>query len=524
MPEAFWALDETCLWMKKKAVGPPLGLLTVAGLLPVEWECRLLDMNVRRVEEDDWDWADVVMITGIWAQKPDLLDAVREARRRGKIVVVGGPYATTYPDEVLAAGCDVLVKGEAENLVSRLVKCIEKRDRASVLENGDKPDLTISPVPRFDLLNFEDYVLLEVQTSRGCPHQCEFCSVTGLFGRKPRYKTPDQVIAELEVLYRLGWRRDVFFADDNFIGSRAHARAILEKLIFWMKRHDEPFSFSTQVSVELGHDREMIDLMTMANFANVFVGIESPDEHILAQSGKYHNLRNPLVESVESLCRNGLSVTASFVIGFDGEERGIGERICSFVDRTAVPLVMVNLLRAFPNTPLWSRLESEGRLLEERTDSRTVVPRLNYVPTRSESEIMWEYSEIYDYLYDRSQYLGRAYRYYLRMRPTRLAMAQKAGDRMPPGCGKRKPTFARESLESLMLFLHLCWRQGVRASTRRQYWRQLVGILRRNPSRVTGYLIRCGIAENMFRFKALIRERTAQINMNEDQSSSSRPR
>ncbi|MCA1959253.1 MAG: B12-binding domain-containing radical SAM protein, partial [Desulfomonile sp.] len=359
---AFWSMPKTRKVSGAKVLTPPLGLLTVAALLPKEWELRLVDVAARNVTEGEWNWSELVMITGMIAQGPSLVSLIREAKQRGKAVVVGGPFATSLPHRVLEAGCDFLVSGEAEETIIDLIAAIEGNAASGIFECEIKPDLQISPVPRFDLLALADYASMSVQTSRGCPHDCEFCDIVNLYGRKPRYKTPEQTIAELEALYRLGWRSEVFISDDNFVGSRAHALALLRQLIPWMKSHGEPFVFWTQASINLGRDLEMIDLMTEANFNTVFIGIESPDEEALSITGKHQNIRHSMLDSLDAINRNGLTVMASFVMGLDGERKGLDKRIISFVETSRVPAVLVNTLCAVPNTRLWNRLIEEKRL------------------------------------------------------------------------------------------------------------------------------------------------------------------
>jgi radical SAM superfamily enzyme YgiQ (UPF0313 family) len=293
-PNSFWSLQQSCDILGRKALMAPLGLLTLAALLPGDWEFRLADLNARRLRPEDWDWAELVMLSAMIVQRGGLLNLVREAKQRGKTVVVGGPYPTSVPQDILEAGADFLVRGEGETTIPRWLAAWRAGETHGVIEPDGRPDMSLSPVPRFDLLNLDDYIIVGVQTSRGCPFNCEFCDIVNLYGRKPRYKSPDQVLAELETLYNLGWRREVFICDDNFIGNHTHARAILDKLIPWMKSHGEPFSFWTQVSANLGQHAAMVDLLTAANFGTVFIGVESPDEEVLVGTRKYQNVKNPV--------------------------------------------------------------------------------------------------------------------------------------------------------------------------------------------------------------------------------------
>jgi radical SAM superfamily enzyme YgiQ (UPF0313 family) len=497
LPYSFWSLKETCKISGRKTLLPPLGLLTAAALLPQDWEFRLVDLNTRALSEADWDWADLVLVSGMIIQQNGILGLIQEAKQRGKISVAGGPYVTSLPGAVLEAGVDFLVRGEGEVTIPHFLAALGQGLRGGVFAEDRKPDLAASPVPRFDLINFADYNDMGIQTSRGCPYDCEFCDIVNLFGRVPRYKSPEQVIRELETLYRLGWRRNVFINDDNFIGNKKHARAILSRLIPWNKSRGEPFGFWTQTSVNLAQDPALIDLMTEANFNSVFLGVETPETKILSRSRKYHNLRQPLAESLDTINARGLTLVGSFIIGFDHEPRGAGDRIYEFVEECNIPMVMLNLLEVLPNTRLWDRLAQEGRLLPGQTSGDFFDLSLNYLPTRPRQEIVAEYVRALDRIYEPSGYLARVYRYYLNMRPTRRALAGKKGNE-----AARKPSPPSSDLDSkgqdLLSLVNLIWRQGIRPSYRGQFWRQLLGIYRHNPSRLKTYLVSCARGENFF--------------------------
>ena len=494
-PSSFWSWQQSCELLGRKTLMPPLGLLTLAALLPGDWEFRLVDLNTRRLRPDDWDWAEIVMLSGMIVQREGMVTLIREAKSRHKTVVVGGPFATSVPQEILEAGADFLVRGEGEITIPLWLAAWRAGETHGVIEPAGRPEMALSPVPRFDLVNLHDYIIVGLQTSRGCPFNCEFCDIVNLYGRKPRYKSPDQVLAELELLFNLGWRREVFICDDNFIGNQTHARALLNKLIPWMKSHGEPFSFWTQASANLGENMPLVDLLTAANFSNVFIGVESPDEAVLVGNRKYQNLKNPLGQALTNISANGLGVVPSFIMGFDQETKGAGDRICAFVAQHNLPAVMLNLLQALPNTALWDRLQQENRLTETGVSADMIDASFNFLPTRPASEIVAEYIRTVDYLYEPTKYLARAYRHFLAMRPTRSA----AGKPKTPGHGKKKnrfPVHARR--EDLLAMVKLCWRQGIVADYRWQFWRQLVGIYRQNPSRLAKYLTQCAIGENLF--------------------------
>jgi radical SAM superfamily enzyme YgiQ (UPF0313 family) len=510
-PLSFWSFRKSCQLRGHKTVNPPLGLITVAAMLPSEWEMRLVDLNTGSLTEEDWQWADLVLITAMYIQREGLLALVREAKRRGKTVVAGGPHPTSLPEAVLEAGCDYVVRGEGENTIPLLLEAM-KTGKTGIIENtAEKPDLTTSPIPRFDLLRLEDYATVTIQTSRGCPFDCEFCDVVNLFGRIPRYKTSKQVIAELETLYRLGARGSVFICDDNFIGSKKHARTFLQELTPWLQSRGEPFTFLTQASVNLGQDPELIDLMLAANLKEVFIGIESPDENVLHTSHKYHNIKNPLIESLHTLKKNGMEVIGSFIIGLDGETKGAGERICAFIEQTDIPVTMLGILQAAPHTNLWHRLEKEGRLRRDVGDDLGTFSAMNLEPDRPEVDIMQEYVDAWDYLYEPSRYLARAYRYYLAMRPAHRAQAVTLGATGPedrvPGQGL---TWRRIFIE-IKAFFKILWWQGLRPSYRRQVWSQLLGMWRQNPTRFKQYFVTCVEGEDLFEIRKVVREKATAI-------------
>jgi radical SAM superfamily enzyme YgiQ (UPF0313 family) len=508
-PRSFWTFEQSCQLLGRQTLMPPLGLITLAALLPDEWELRLADLNTRQLRAEDWDWAEIVMLSGMIVQRERLLQLIREAKARGKTVVVGGPYATSVPEEILAAGADFLVRGEAEEILPRWLAAFAAGEKQGVFAADARPDMTISPVPRFDLLHLDDYIIPGIQTSRGCPFNCEFCDIINLYGRKPRYKSPDQVLAELEALYALGWRREVFICDDNFIGNQDHARAILTKLIPWMKEHEEPFSFWTQASVDLGQNLSMVDLLTEANFGHIFIGVESPDEDVLAGNRKYQNLKNPLDQSLMNICANGLTVIPSFILGFDQEKKGAGDRICAFVEQNNLPAVMLNLLQALPNTRLWERLRKEDRLLESEISADMIDASFNFRPFRPAAEIVDEFIRAIDYLYEPSKFLARTFRYFLTMRPTRAFIAAKTG-KAPKAGNKKLPAPVSINLEELTGLLRLVWRQGIVAHYRRQFWRQSLEIYRHNPSRLKKYLKNCALGENLFQIREGLLEKTAR--------------
>jgi radical SAM superfamily enzyme YgiQ (UPF0313 family) len=530
-PKFYWTMPRLCYIQGCKSSTSPLGLITVAAMLPADWQLRLVDLNTGPLTESHWEWAEVVLFSAMGVQKPSLLELVREAKVRGKTVVAGGPYPSTVPEEVMAAGCDFLVRGEAELLMPQLLEGLREGRSGSIYEATEKPDLSLSPIPRFDLLQPENYSTLSIQTTRGCPFDCEFCDVVSLFGRKVRTKKPEQVLAELEALYRLGGVNLIFIADDNFIGNKAHARQLLKQLIPFLKTRGEPFSFMTQTSVNLGQNLDLIDLMTEANFDTVFIGVESPDEQVLQRAHKRQNVASPLADSLRAINGNGLTIIGSFILGLDGETAGAGDRIAEFAEATDLAIVMLNILFPMFRTRLWHRLQKEGRLREDLVDEwvRRKTPEMEYYtqmflqPSRSEEEIVEEYFRMVDRLLEPSAFLGRAYRSILAMRPTRSALAAKNGKTLPPA-GPPHQKSRGDYLNDIRRFLRLTWSQGVKSACRGQFWRQLYGVWRHNPSRLVRYLRTCSYGEDFFLFReALLRHKDSLRAKDQDQAKAKTP-
>ncbi|MEW6496740.1 MAG: B12-binding domain-containing radical SAM protein, partial [Cyanobacteriota bacterium] len=371
------------------------------------------------------------------------------------------------------------------------VEAIERGETSGVFRaNGEKPDVTSTPIPRYDLLDLNAYSDMSVQFSRGCPFQCEFCDIIVLYGRKPRTKTPAQLLAELQTLYDLGWRRAIFLVDDNFIGNKRNVKLLLRELGPWMAERGYPFRLSTEASVDLAQDEELIDLMIAANFCAVFVGIETPDTDSLSLTQKFQNTRNSLIDAVETINRAGLRVMAGFIIGFDGEKPGAGRRIIDFVEATAVPQALFSMLQALPNTALWHRLKKEGRLIEGRQEADIRQTTLiNFVPTRPVEELAREYVNCFWELYEPDRYLARVYRHFINMKPT-----------------PHKAKFKIPELPDIRALFIICWRQGLKRNTRFQFWRQLFSIIRKNPGVFDHYLTNCAHIEHFMEYREIVRD------------------
>ncbi|MBF2079094.1 MAG: DUF4070 domain-containing protein [Synechococcales cyanobacterium T60_A2020_003] len=487
-PKSFWSFEKALELVDRKALLPPLGLATVAAILPQDWEFRLVDRNVDEVSESDWEWADLVILSAMIVQKEDFLDQIRAAKKRGKRVAVGGPYATALPHEAEEAGADYLILDEGEITLPMFVEAIARGETEGVFRaNGEKPSVTETPVPRFELLNFNAYDNMSVQFSRGCPFQCEFCDIIVLYGRKPRTKTPQQFLAELDRLYELGWRRTIFLVDDNFIGNKRNVKLLLKDLKGWMAERDYPFHFNTEASVDLANDPELMELMVDCNFNAVFLGIETPDEESLTLTQKFQNTRDSLSESVDKIIESGLRVMAGFIIGFDGEKTGAGDRIVRFVEKTAIPTAFFSMLQALPDTALWHRLEKEGRLRGSGNINQTTL--MNFVPTRPVEDIAREYIDAFWELYDPVNYANRTYRHFLKL-----------------GTPRHKSSLRKVSWASIRALLIVCWRQGVMRKSRWVFWRNFLGILRHNPRVWDHYLSICAINEHFLEYRQIVKD------------------
>lgn len=492
-PKSFWSFEKTLALLDRKAMLPPLGLVTVAAILPQEWNFKLVDRNIRQITEAEWAWADLVILSAMIVQKEDLLTQIQEAKRRGKRVAVGGPYPTALPNEVTDVGADYLILDEGEITLPLFIDAISRGESSGMFRSGgEKPDVTNTPIPRFDLLEFDAYAEMSVQFSRGCPFQCEFCDIIVLYGRKPRTKTPAQLLAELDYLYELGWRRSIFMVDDNFIGNKRNVKLFLKELQPWMVAHHYPFSFATEASVDLAQDQELMDAMVRCNFGAVFLGIETPDEESLAVTQKFQNTRDSLSEAVHKITRSGLRVMAGFIIGFDGEKTGAGARIVKFVEQTAIPTALFSMLQALPDTALWHRLAKENRLRSKSANiNQTTL--MNFVPTRPLEEIASEYVEAFWELYEPSRFLDRAYRHF-----------RILGEATYPKKGKGAKK--QVNWKVLRALLTICWRQGLLRNTRWQFWRNLWNMYKHNPGGISSYLAVCAQIEHFLEYRQIVRD------------------
>jgi radical SAM superfamily enzyme YgiQ (UPF0313 family) len=408
---SFWNYQAACDFVGAKYPTAPLGLITVAAMLPPTWDIRLVNRNTEELTDDDLQWADMVMTGGMMVQQPDTLHLIETCRRRGKPVVVGGPDVTSSPHVYKAADFQVL--GEAEEIIGSFIAAWEQGERSGVFKAElFKVDVTKTPIPRFDLLKFNQYFYVGLQFSRGCPFTCEFCDIIELYGRSPRTKAHAQMLAELDALHALGYRGHVDFVDDNLIGNKKAVKAFLPHLIEWSEERDFPFEFSTEASINLADDAELLELMKRSNFFAVFVGIETPNTDALVAMRKKQNTRRSIVDSVHKIYAAGIFVTAGFIVGFDTERSSVADEMIAFIRESAIPISLVSLLTALPNTQLTRRLTSEGRLhagheLMPDGLNDTTGQGLNFDTKRPEHEILRDYATIVRAVFDPVAYCDR---------------------------------------------------------------------------------------------------------------------
>ncbi len=467
---SFWNYEATCEIVGGKQPGAPLSLITVAALLPASWKLKFVDCNIEPLDEDDLAWADVVFTGGMLPQQRDALRIIAAAHACSKPVVIGGPDATSSP--YVYADAEFRVLGEAEGILDEFLEAWASGAEHGTFEAKGFPDVTKSPIPRFDLIQFDQYLNVGVQFSRGCPFTCEFCDIIELYGRVPRAKSDPQMLSELDALYDLGYRGHVNFVDDNLVGNKKRLKQFLPHLRGWLQQRRYPFEFSTEASINLADDPELLRLMKEANFFTVFVGIESPDTDTLVHMQKRQNTRRVLQESVEKIYQAGMFVTAGFILGFDTEQGSVAAGMIQCIEDTAIPVCMAGLLYALPNTQLTRRLIREGRLYPDHdrllsdTDADQCTSGLNFRTLRPREAILADYRSVLEHTYAPANYFAR-----VRRVGRQLDCSEKRLD-MP----------VRHLWRDLRTFFRLLWRMGVQdADVRRHWWRTFIDCVLHNP-------------------------------------------
>jgi radical SAM superfamily enzyme YgiQ (UPF0313 family) len=469
---SFWNFEKVCELVGVKYMTPPLGLLTIAALLPKDWELRLVDENVRPLGDEDLQWADLVMVGSKIVHRQRALGVIRQAVGSGKLVVVGGPDPTLHPAVYERAGATFLCLDEGEVTVPKLLADLARGATSGTYRADRIPDLSESPIPRFDLIDHRDYLYLGIQYSRGCPHNCEFCNVIDLFDHHYRTKRPEQVCAELDALYRLGYRGQVDFFDDNLVGHVVRAKTLLRELVSWLDAHDHPFQFSTSVTLNIARDDELLGLLRAARFKYFLVGIETPDQQALRTAAKPQNTGFSIPEAVDRIYRlAGATVHSGFLLGLDDEAADIGEQIVQCIDATSIPWVMAGVVYPLPGTQLSRRLDREKRLFpsarafDDENVRDQISAGIQFRTQRSPSVVLEDLLRVLHHSFDAEQYFGRCAEAVVRLNTI-------------PNLFPSLHLFLR----NLRTVLRLCWRATRSPTIRMPFWRALGRVLRRNPA------------------------------------------
>lgn len=458
--DTFWSFKYALPFLGKKAAYPPLGLLTMASLLPKEWEKKLVDLNVEKLKEKDVLWADFIFLSAMIAQKKSIKEVIGISKKFDKKIVAGGPLFTTgYKNYLKEIGHFVL--GEAEITLPLFLEDLEKGNLKKIYNSEKFCDIEKSPLPLFELIEFKKYASLCIQYSRGCPFNCEFCDIKVLCGPIQRTKTKEQIVRELTALYEKNWREGIFFVDDNFIGNKEKLkREILPAVIEWQKERNFPFTFITQASINLADDEKLMDSMVEAGFKSVFVGIESIEEENLKECKKFHNLNRDLLKSVKIIQNHGLEVQGGFILGFDGDTPPVFERIKNFIQKSGICAAMVGLLQAPPMTKLWERLKRENRLIEESSGDNT-DGTINFIPKMKKENLISGYKRIVKILYKSENYYQRIINFLKQYKPKGIPF--------------------KIDFPHFFAFLKSIWYLGIKDRERFHYWKLLFWTLIKRP-------------------------------------------
>ena len=465
-PDTYWSFRHALPFEGKRCAFPPLGLLTVSALLPPSWKKRLVDLNIESLKESDIAWADMVFATAMLVQKDSLREVVKRCKAQGKRVVLGGPYVTSTREELPPA--DHLFRGEAETTLPEFVADLARGEAKPVYQAAERPALSITPIADFGLANMKRYSAMSVQYSRGCPFSCEFCDIIEIYGRVPRTKSNQQMLAEFDALRDLGWRGTVFIVDDNFIGNKKNVRKLLPELAKWQKANGYPFSLITESSLNLADDEALLEYMREAGFRRVFIGIETPVEESLHEAQKSQN-RGNLVDQVKTIQSHGIEVMAGFIVGFDNDPEDIFQRQIDFIRKSAIPLAMVGLLNALPDTQLWKRLEREGRLLGADASGNNTVCTLNFKTRMDPAFLIQGYQSIMRTIYSPREYYERT-----------LDSIRRTGRQLA------EPQY--RNLNGLKALTRVLLRLGILDRERKEFWRFFTHVLIRHRDKFTDSL------------------------------------
>ncbi|HEV8369200.1 MAG TPA: B12-binding domain-containing radical SAM protein [Pyrinomonadaceae bacterium] len=457
-PDTYWSFRHALSLQAKRSVVPPLGLITISAMLPSSWEKRLVDINVRPLNDADLDWADIVFASAMHIQKDSLEEVIQRSKAKGKRVVVGGPHASISPEEL--ADADHVFIGEAEVTLPEFVRDLERGEAKRIYNALERPALSTAPIPDFHLLDLKRYTAMALQYSRGCPFNCEFCDIIEIYGRVPRTKSNAQMLAELDALWQAGWRANVFIVDDNFIGNKKNVRQLLPDLAEWSERHGYPFGFITEASVNLADDEELLKLMRRAGFYSVFVGIETPALESLKEAQKGQNTRRDLIDSIRKIQSYGMEVMAGFIVGFDHDPEDIFDVQIDFIRESAIPCSMVSLLEALPGTQLWRRLEREGRLRKTDPTGNNSDCTLNFIPKMNAARLVEGHRSILRTIYRPAEYYQR----------TLDSLTHLNRDGAPK-------LWSKLSLNDIATVVRIFLRLGVRDRARSEFWNYMKCVL-----------------------------------------------
>jgi radical SAM superfamily enzyme YgiQ (UPF0313 family) len=449
-PDTFWSFKHILKFISRKAAFPPLGLLTVAAMLPADWEKRLIDINVKPLQENDLEWADTVFISAMIVQEESAREAIALCKTKGKTVVAGGPLFNTQWKSF--NNVDHFVLNEAEITLPRFLKDLKKGNCKRIYTSSKRPAISATPIPMWSLIRFKDYATMALQYSRGCPFNCEFCDIVIMNGRIPRTKSPEQLIKEIQSLYDAGWKGSLFIVDDNFIGNKNEVKRMLPFIIQWQRKHKYPFKILTEASANLADDEELLKMMSKANFCKVFLGIETPQVESLIECHKMQNTRRDLSESVRIIQKNGMQVMGGFIVGFDNDQESTFDLQIKFIQKVGIVTAMVGLLAALPKTRLWNRLKTEGRLLAKTTGENT-DGSLNFVPKMEAKQLQAGYRKILNTIYSPKQYYKRINTFLKNYKP------------------KSKSRFSKIYLYA---FLRSTWRIGIFSRSWFRYWKLII--------------------------------------------------
>ena len=460
--ETFWSFKRVLKLIGKKALIPPLGLLTVGAMLPSDWEKRVVDMNTSILKDENIRWADYVFISAMLIQKDSVRRVVNKVKKFKKPIVAGGPLFTTGWKDF--TDIDHLVLGEVEETFSTIVEDLKNGTLKKMYTCNKFPDIKETAIPDWNSINIKNYNSMCVQFSRGCPFDCEFCDVVQLNGRIPRQKSKKQIIAELDALYKIGWRAGVFFVDDNFIGNKAKLKKeYLPAIIEWQKTRNYPFTFNTQVSINLADDKDLMESMVEAGFTFVFVGIETPDTDSLEECGKHQNINRNLIDSVKKIQNIGMEVQGGFIVGFDNDKLSIFQRQIEFIQKSGIVTAMVGLLMALPKTRLYKRLEETKRIIKmAATGNNTKITSLNFIPNMDKNTLINGYKKVISTIYSPKAYYERIKTFLREYKP-------------------KKKKAQRLNMYYLRAFFSSIWYLGIKQRGRLYYWKLILWSLLKRP-------------------------------------------